>query len=286
MNTPSSVLSVTQLNDILSSGAVKPIKILYTTMQNGPSSKPDIVKQRKFEYIPGSIAFDFQEQFADKSSDLSNTMLGPQEFQIQARKLGINNEDTLVVYDDYGNFCASRVWFMFMSMGHKNVFLLDGGLPAWCRAKHATVSELRKPDAVGNFVAKLNKSFEFVGKQYLADNLSESHSYVFDARSPDRFKGESAEARSHLRAGHIPESKNLHYASLQDDEGCFLPTAEIKQLFLPYADKPLIFSCGSGVTACILAQAATMIGHSQVKVYDGSWSQWGADNQLPIETGE
>ncbi|OFA33257.1 hypothetical protein BAE46_00660 [Glaciecola punicea] len=263
------------------------VKILYTTMRDGPGLKPDIVRSHSNSYIPKSILFDFQVQFADPQSELSNTMVDIHKFANEADSLGIQNTDTLIIYDDYGNFCASRVWFMFKSMGHKDVRVLDGGLPGYLRAGLPTQDALHTPVAnlKSTYTCVLDPAFSFVGKDFINNNLQAKTTTVLDARSEERFLGLSPETKPNVRAGHIPNSNSIHYVNIQDEHGHFLPLQALKEVFDPYKGAPLAFTCGSGVTACILAQAAYIAGINEIKVYDGSWSQWGADSSLPLSTG-
>lgn len=286
-----SLISVSEFKDWQDNVKTSPfkiLKVLYKNAHNGPAKLPEISLRHPNTFIPNAIGFDFQTQFADVTSLISNTMCSHTQFSQECDSLGIENSDTLVIYDDFGNFCASRVWFMFKAMGHKHVKILDGGLPAYLHAALPTINTLAQPKAKHSpcYQVRPNQNFEFVDANYVLDNLATQTSLVVDARSNKRFMGFGAEAKPELRAGHIPKSVNVHYSSLQDECGRFLSKAALARAFSDFPEKLMIFSCGSGVTACILAQAADLLGHRNLKVYDGSWSEWGACMHFPIEKAQ
>lgn len=227
---------------------------------------------------------DINKTFSDHNAVSPHTMLSPVEFQQVARAIGINNESIIVAYDDLGLFSAARTWWMFKAMGHKNVYVLDGGLPQWIELKLPTE---RANDEVtyaeGNFQAE-NQSIMFCDKDSVLAAINNKNVKILDARSAERFNGIVEEPRAGVRKGHIPGSLNLPYGDLFE-KGVFKSKDEVLQRLLMHAskDQQLIMSCGSGVTACILALAAELVGFTTISVYDGSWSEWGANHNLPIE---
>ena len=286
-----SLISAKQLDECLhkpsQSSLESPVKlvILFVSKDSqGPGVKPQIVKQNPSRYIPGSMFFDLDDRFSDPLSNIANTMITAHEFEKQAGALGINENTPLVIYDDFGNFYASRVWFMFKAMGHKHVHLLDGGLHTWLNLHLPTVDKLIPSSVQSIYKANVDAHYQFVDHPFILSILDDPAYKILDARSIKRFSGEEKETRGGLRSGHIPNSSSMHYATLQNHQGEFIAQADLSRAFEPYAKQQLVFTCGSGVTACILAQAADLIGVRTLKVYDGSWSQWGADNTLPIQT--
>jgi thiosulfate/3-mercaptopyruvate sulfurtransferase len=234
--------------------------------------------------IPHSLFFDFEDVFVDKKSTLPHMMPSAVDFEIEAQKLGINSDSLIVVYDRVGTYSSPRAWWMFRSMGHQNVFVLDGGLPAWLAENYSTEPLSLNKIRNGNFKAQIKKSF-FCDVLQVENNLQTPHSLIIDARSERRFKGLDSEPRAGLRSGHIPGSINIPFGELQVN-GKMKGADEIKLIFKQHMSsngKKMIFSCGSGVTACILALGATIAKIDDISVYDGSWSEWGLPSDRKIE---
>lgn len=226
--------------------------------------------------IPNTRLFDLKEAFSDASAPFLTTFPSEAQFTKEAQKLGINKDSAIVVYDDNGIYSSARVWWLFKAMGHDNVAVLDGGLPEWIRLGYKTEIKTSKPiekgDFVANYKSELMRFFEDVKE------ASEKKSpIIIDARSEARFKCMEAEPRAGLRMGTIPNSINLPYEDLLD-ENKLIPKQGIESKFQKFAKKEdtLIFSCGSGITACVLALGATMSGYQNISVYDGSWTEWGS----------
>ncbi|MBD3581076.1 sulfurtransferase [Flavobacterium selenitireducens] len=229
--------------------------------------------------IPESRFFDLENTFSDKLSDLPNTMVAKDTFTIGTRKLGISTSSVIVVYDNKGIYSSPRVWWMFRSMGHQNVFVLDGGLPEWKRKGFAVSDKHSNPEFEGDFVPTPVEGMFCNGLAVLS---AMSSSIIVDVRSRERFAGLVEETREGLRKGHIPSSVNLPFEHFIVD-GKLRAMAQIRSLFGAEEHDSLIFSCGSGVTACIGALAAAEAGFKNVAVYDGSWSEWGKDSEdFPI----
>jgi len=246
----------------------------------------DTSKDLPTKRIPGARFFDIKNIFSDTSATFPNTWPGEDVFNEAAQKLGVNKNSAIVVYDDHGIYSSARAWWMFKAMGHTNIAVLNGGLPAWRHAAYDLEEKTTIEIKQGDFAGKYNPDF-FQDHQNVLDHLSDKEQIVIDARAENRFLGLVDEPRPGLRSGHIPGSKNLPYTDLLI-EGKMLDLAELKEKLrskIP-ENKKLIFSCGSGITACVLALAAELSGYQNLSVYDGSWTEWGSIPELPIEKGE
>ena len=238
------------------------------------------------EHIPGAIFFDIDE-IADTKSGLPHMLPPPEKFSSRMRSMGIGDGSRLVVYDSTGLFSAARVWWTFRVMGVDDVSVLNGGLPKWKREGLPLESGPARSRTARHFTARRN--LDLVRdvadiKALLKDRSAE----IVDARAADRFAGKAPEPRPGLRSGRIPGSHNLPFAKLLNKDGTLKTPPEIERLFEEAGvdlSKPVVASCGSGITASVLALGLAEIGHRRAAVYDGSWSEWGADQSLPIETG-
>ncbi|MDB5408160.1 MAG: 3-mercaptopyruvate sulfurtransferase [Rhodospirillales bacterium] len=251
-----------------------------------PGVTPTAIEDYRSRHLPGAVFFDI-ETIADAANPLPHMLPNPTEFAAKMGALGIGDADRVVVYDSAGLVSAGRVWWMFRAFGHDKVQVLDGGLPKW-------LAEGRPTDAIvptplpGKFTARFHPEM-LRAKQDLLDNLATRREQVIDARATPRFEGSVAEPRPGLRAGHIPGSFSLPSDQLIDrDAKTVLPATQLRALFEAAGvdlARPIVTSCGSGVTAGALALALHLIGHKSVALYDGSWSEWGLPGETPVATG-
>jgi thiosulfate/3-mercaptopyruvate sulfurtransferase len=232
------------------------------------------------------VLFDIDD-IAEPGTSLPHMIPSPELFARKMEGLGIGDDERVIVYDSAGLSSAGRAWWMLRLFGHHDVALLDGGLPKW-RAEGRPLETAVPNPPPRRFTARFDPAL-VRDKQALLDNLSTRREQVVDARAAGRFTGIAEETRPGLRRGHIPGSRNLPYDRVTDPQTRQLRDAdELSDLFRDAGvalDRPIVTSCGSGVTACALAFALHLIGHSGAAVYDGSWSEWGLPGDTPVETG-
>ncbi len=238
--------------------------------------------------LPGASRFDINK-VADQNNPLPHMTPTASYFAAAVAAMGISNDDYVVAYDDSAILPATRVWWMFRLFGHERVSVLDGGLAAWRKAggEMETTPPVKPPTA--RFTARPSVGAQVIDMSTIQSLLeAENLGQLVDARPGSRFAGISPEPRAGLRCGHIPGARNVPLTKLLGADGSFRPVAEIRQAFVDGGidpERPVITSCGSGVTACGLALGLALVGNEEVSVYDGSWTEWGGSS-APINTGD
>ncbi|RCS26890.1 sulfurtransferase [Polaribacter sp. WD7] len=233
--------------------------------------------------ILGAVYFDIKNTFSDQNANFPNTVLNPKEFEKKAQELGINNDSIVVCYDNLGVYSSPRVWWNFKLMGFDNVAVLNGGFPKWKTKNYPTEPKQQHKLTKGNFVVKYSPT-KIKYTDNVLSQLKDNHIIIADARSKGRFYGTEPEPRVDVKSGHIPNSKSFPYTSVLK-EGVLKPKEELKLMFQKINPdyKEFIFTCGTGITASILALAAELSEFKKYAVYDGSWTEWGSSKNVPIE---
>lgn len=249
-----------------------------------PQMERDADAEYLKQHIPGSVRFN-PDKLADTTTDLPHMVANPEAFAAAVGALGIAETDTIIVYDGQGLFSAARVWWNFKIMGVQNVFVLSGGMPKWLEEQRPTNANAEIPNAV-TFNAVLRDGLVWSAKDVLgvARSSNTPDVQIVDLRSEGRFLGEAPEPRPGLRQGHIPGSKNLPFTDLVTGGQMIAPDV-LKNLLIDAGidpTRPIVTTCGSGITAPILNLGLASIGADALQVYDGSWAEWGAENKFPV----
>jgi len=239
-------------------------------------------------HIPGAVFFDI-DALSDSTTDLPHMLPTPEVFASGIRKLGLGDADFIVFYDGAGIYSAPRALWMMRAMGHAEAAVLDGGLPKWRREGRPVESRTDGQAAIGrrHFTAKLDAKLLRDFKT-IQNNLQSGHEQVLDARSGPRFRGEEPEPRAGVRPGHMPGAVNVYYGDVLTPDGTLRPAQELRSLFAERGvdlERPIVTSCGSGVTAAILSLALEIAGAKKTALYDGSWAEWGARSDAAVIAG-
>ena len=274
-----SIVSADWLNSHLSAPDIKILDASWylPTVNRNPKEEYNLA------HIPGAFFFDIDE-ICDLNSDLPHMLPSPEKFASRVKEFGIGDGHRVIVYDGSGIFSAPRVWWMFKVFGFEDIALLDGGLPSWKNSGFQVNTTIK---SVQTYHLTVRKNSAMISDSYEVNKASISGSaQVLDARPSDRFLGKVSEPRPGLRSGHIPNSVNIPYKTLLNEDGTIKPVDQLSDIFRGAGvdlNKPIITSCGSGVTAAIINLALEQLDAKKVSLYDGSWCEWGSNEKFKIE---
>jgi thiosulfate/3-mercaptopyruvate sulfurtransferase len=251
-----------------------------------PSEGRDPKAEYLAGHIPDALFFDIDD-LSDEKSSLPHMLPSTVKFASRMKKLGVGDGIRIVVYDTQGLFSAARVWWTFRAMGHEDVAVLNGGLKKWAAEGRELEDGPARKRPECHYTPLMNASL-VRDLDDMKEALAKRSAQIVDARPSPRFCGSEPEPRPGLRCGHLPGSRNVPSQALINEDGTLKSQAELSKIFADAGIDPalpVITTCGSGVTASILSLALAVLGQTNAAVYDGSWAEWGADNELPIETG-
>jgi thiosulfate/3-mercaptopyruvate sulfurtransferase len=263
-----------------------PDLVLLDGSMHLPTSGRNARQEYASAHIPGAYFFDIDE-VADKTSPLPHMLPSTTQFASQVKAMGIGDGSRIVVYDSEGLYSAARVWWMFRAMGHDDVAVLNGGLKKWKAEGRPVTDEPSPRRQPSHFTPRANAALVRDAGDVKA-LIGHATTQIVDARAAQRFTGSVPEPRAGLRSGHIPTSRNVPFTALLNADGTLKSGPELRRVFTEAGvdiDQPVVASCGSGVTAGVIAFALAQLGRPDTAVYDGSWTEWGGRADLPIESG-